>query len=76
MVPYTDATLPSDNWLCKDIGDFINSTPLVVGDPPYYYPFDNYYDFFREIAYTVQRESTVPLASWSISSLTRLPESS
>jgi len=42
VVEYTDALLTGDNWLCKDIGDIINSTPVVVGSPPFYYTFDGY----------------------------------
>jgi len=42
VVRYTDATLTGDNWLCKPIGDIINSTPVVVGTPPFFYAFDNY----------------------------------
>ena len=45
VVIYEDSTLPSDNWLCKPIGDIINSTPIVVGTPPFYYMFDDYMDF-------------------------------
>jgi PilC-like protein with beta-propeller domain len=52
-IPYTDGTLTGDNWdiwdsatSCgssnKKLGDIINSTPIVVGSPSYYYPFDNY----------------------------------
>jgi Tfp pilus tip-associated adhesin PilY1 len=42
VVEYTDALLSGDNFLCKDIGDIINSTPVVVGTPPFYYNFDGY----------------------------------
>jgi len=42
LVQYTDALLPDDNFLCKPLGDIINSTPIVVGSPPYWYDFDNY----------------------------------
>jgi Tfp pilus tip-associated adhesin PilY1 len=42
VVEYTDALLVGDNWLCKDIGDIINSTPVMVGTPPFYYTFDGY----------------------------------
>ncbi|NQT68526.1 MAG: PQQ-binding-like beta-propeller repeat protein [Desulfobacteraceae bacterium] len=42
VVEYTDALLAGDNWLCKDIGDIINSTPVVVGTPPFNYTFDGY----------------------------------
>jgi hypothetical protein len=59
VVVYEDSTLPSDNWLCKDIGDIINSTPLVVGKPPFYYPFDNYASFIYDMNYTTQRDSII-----------------
>jgi len=39
----------------KPIGDIINSTPVVVGYPPFYYPFDNYFDF----AQNLQRDAMV-----------------
>jgi hypothetical protein len=63
VIAYTDDTLPTDNWLCKDIGDIINSTPMVVGAPPFYYPFDDYYGYLRQMAYTTPRESTVYIGS-------------
>jgi len=43
--PYTDASLVNDNFLCKPMGDIINSTPVIVGSPPYYYNFDSYLNF-------------------------------
>lgn len=43
--PYTTASIAGDNYLCKPMGDIINSTPAIVGRPPYYYPFDDYYAF-------------------------------
>ncbi|UCE53985.1 MAG: hypothetical protein JSV31_00650, partial [Desulfobacterales bacterium] len=39
----------------KPIGDIINSTPVVVGYPPFFYPFDNYFGF----AQNIQREAMV-----------------
>jgi hypothetical protein len=42
VIPYTDSVLDNDNWLCKDIGDIIDSTPVIIGDPPFYYTFDGY----------------------------------
>jgi hypothetical protein len=63
VVEYTDATLPTDNWLCKPIGDFVNSTPIVVGLPPFYYPFDSYADYLRDMLFTTQRESTIYIGS-------------
>ena len=45
VIDYAADTLANDNWLCKSLGDIINSTPVVVGTPPYYYPFDGYEDW-------------------------------
>jgi hypothetical protein len=49
VVPYTAATLDGDNFACfesvKPIGDIINSVPVVVGYPPFFYPFDDYARF-------------------------------
>jgi hypothetical protein len=59
VVAYTDSTLSSDNWLCKPIGDIVNSTPLVVGKPPFYYPFDNYPDFLYQMNHTAARDSII-----------------
>ncbi|MCG8550277.1 MAG: hypothetical protein MI799_07740 [Desulfobacterales bacterium] len=43
---YTDASIAGDNFLCKDLGDIINSAPAIVSSvPPYYYKFDNYFSF-------------------------------
>ena len=42
VVAYTDATLASDNYICKDFGDIIRSTPVIVESPRKYYSFDNY----------------------------------
>jgi hypothetical protein len=50
MVAYTADTLSGDNYLCKPIGDIINSTPLVVGAPPFFYTFDDYGVFKRRYA--------------------------
>lgn len=38
VINFTEATLASDNFACfntKPIGDIINSTPVVVGRPPF-----------------------------------------
>ncbi len=43
--PYTAASIIGDNFLCKPMGDIINSTPSIVGKPPYYYKFDSYSSF-------------------------------
>jgi len=37
--------LSTDNFLCKLLGDIINSTPKIVGKPAYWYSFDNYSSF-------------------------------
>lgn len=48
---YTEASISGDNYLCKAMGDIINSTPAIVGTPPYFYKFGNdngedlYYNF-------------------------------
>lgn len=53
VISYADGTLTGDNYAIwdsgttcgssdKEIGDIINSTPIVVGTPSYYYNFDNY----------------------------------
>ena len=50
LTQYTTDTLTNDNFECmttKPIGDIINSTPVVVGYPPFWYPFDGYMDFAR-----------------------------
>jgi len=49
VIGYAENTLADDNYLCKDIGDIINSTPVVVGVPPFYYPFDGYEAWKRDI---------------------------
>jgi hypothetical protein len=65
VVTYTDALayLPTDNYDCftseKPIGDIVNSTPLVVGAPPFYYPFDGYQDFFHDMLFTSPRDSVI-----------------
>ncbi len=63
VIEYTDSTLSSDNWLCKPIGDIINSTPIVVGSPAFYYPFDGYYAFKKEKTFTSPRDSVVYIGS-------------
>ena len=48
---YTEASISGDNFLCKTMGDIVNSTPAIVGAPPYFYRFGNdsgddlYYNF-------------------------------
>ena len=36
---------------------------MVVGAPPFYYPFDNYYDYLRKMLFTTPRESVVYIGS-------------
>ena len=56
VVEYNAATLTGDNFDCLDpgnmngvvaepLGDIINSRPIVVDHPPYWYPFDGYSNF-------------------------------
>ncbi|WP_041277760.1 pilus assembly protein [Desulfotalea psychrophila] len=52
VVNYGTTTLDKDNYLCKNLGDIINSTPKIVGAPPYYYDFDDYEDFNRNTSVT------------------------
>jgi hypothetical protein len=52
VIPYTDSVLETDVFSCfdsanKPIGDIVNSTPIVVGPPPFLYPFDDYFSFRR-----------------------------
>lgn len=42
---YTDLSINGDNYLCKPLGDIINSTPRIVSKPPFYYKFDSYFSF-------------------------------
>lgn len=48
VIKYDESTLANDSFVCfltKPIGDIINSTPVVVGYPPFSYGFDEYRDF-------------------------------
>lgn len=45
VTPYTQASLTGDNFLCKPLGDIINSVPQLIGAPPYFYNFDGYRAF-------------------------------
>ena len=65
VVQYTDATLTGDNWLCKlwGIGDIINSTPVVVGTPPFFYSFDNYNQFKYDIIANNKRPALIYVGS-------------
>jgi hypothetical protein len=60
---FTDDDLTTDNWLCKKIGDIINSTPVVVGSPPFSYPFDDYSLFKYNMNYTTPRDPLVYIGS-------------
>jgi type IV pilus assembly protein PilY1 len=42
---YDTGSLVGDNFLCKPMGDIINSTPAIIGSPPFYYKFNEYFDF-------------------------------
>jgi hypothetical protein len=66
LTKYTDAILTGDNWLCKSdgvgatgIGDIINSTPVVVGTPPFFYNFDAYLDFKTDIIVNDKRPKLI-----------------
>jgi len=53
VATYTDSTLANDNFQCitdKPIGDIIDSTPVVVGSPPFWYPFDGYQNFTKNLS--------------------------
>ena len=59
-IKYEEGTLGSDNFACLDpankpIGDIINSKPVVVDTPPYFYAFDGYHNF----SYNMTREPMV-----------------
>jgi hypothetical protein len=62
-IAYTSSTLAGDNYLCKKIGDIIHSTPMVVGDPPFYYSFDNYASFKRNLSVTNPRKKMAYVGS-------------
>lgn len=53
---YTDLSIDGDNFLCKPIGDVINSTPAIIGAPPYYYNFDSYFNFKYNINVRAREE--------------------
>ncbi|MCK7507674.1 MAG: hypothetical protein MZV70_28930 [Desulfobacterales bacterium] len=55
LTAYTASTLRGDNYLCKKIGDIVHSTPMVVGTPPFFYAFDNYASFKRNLSVTNPR---------------------
>ena len=46
VTPYTTDSIAGDHFLCKPLGDIINSGPAIVRSiPPYYYKFDGYFNF-------------------------------
>ncbi|TKB09379.1 hypothetical protein [Desulforhopalus sp. IMCC35007] len=45
VTAYNEASITGDNFLCKPMGDIINSVPKLIADPPYFYKFDNYSSF-------------------------------
>jgi len=47
VIPYSDSSL-EPFYQCKPLGDIINSTPIIVEKPPFYYPFDDYNSFRGE----------------------------
>jgi type IV pilus assembly protein PilY1 len=47
------------NFFCKPFGDTINSAPVVVGPPPFYYNFDNYNAFVWERSVAKPRDPMV-----------------
>ena len=63
LITYTDSTLAGDNYLCKKIGDIIHSTPMVVGAPAFYYTFDNYASFKRNLSVTNPRKKMAYVGS-------------
>jgi hypothetical protein len=55
---YTETTLETDSFICDDkgLGDIIDSTPIIVESPPYFYKFNNYMGGFK---YVVDRDPLV-----------------
>ncbi len=51
------------NFFCKPFGDIINSSPVVVGAPPFFYTFDNYKTFKINRTVSVPRDTMVYLGS-------------
>jgi hypothetical protein len=47
------------NFFCKPIGDIINSSPVVVGAPPFFYRFDNYNTFKINRTVSVPRDTMI-----------------
>ena len=44
VISYSTSLL-EEFYLCKPLGDIINSTPIIVEDPAFYYSFNDYGDF-------------------------------
>ena len=63
LTAYTTSTLAGDNYLCKKIGDIVHSTPMVVAAPPFFYAFDNYSSFKRNLSVTNPREKMAYVGS-------------
>jgi hypothetical protein len=63
VTSYTADTLAGDNYLCKNLGDIVHSTPQVVGAPPFFYSFDNYASFKRNLSVTNPRPKMVYVGS-------------
>ena len=63
VMAYTTDTLANDNYLCKDIGDIIHSTPVVVGSPPFFHKFSNYKSFVIDKVITNPRDSLIYVGS-------------
>ena len=63
LIPYAGSTLAGDNYLCKNLGDIIHSTPAVVGEPPFFYTFDGYSSFKRAHSVTSPRQRMIYVGS-------------
>jgi hypothetical protein len=63
LTAYTTSTLAGDNYLCKKIGDIVHSTPMVVAAPPFFYAFDSYSSFKRNLSVTNPREKMAYVGS-------------
>jgi len=63
LTAYTTTTLAGDNYLCKNIGDIVHSTPMVVAAPPFFYAFDSYSSFKRNLSVTNPREKMAYVGS-------------
>lgn len=56
---YTETSLDGDNYLCKKLGDIINSTPVIVSRPPNWYTFDSYITDFKNKSSIRKRDALV-----------------